>query len=82
MLLARGMYLMAAVFVAPQLVAVLQGRHAMPPRLRLSWRDPEVEPLLWLPDIVAGAKSLAERGDRRFWSQVDADLLVHRIEAR
>ncbi|MGN9844698.1 hypothetical protein ACTMTI_41880 [Nonomuraea sp. H19] len=65
-----------------ELIAVLQGRHAMPPRLRLSWRDPEVEPLLWLPDIVAGAKSLAERGDQRFWSQVDADLLVHRIEAR
>ncbi|MFB4288031.1 hypothetical protein ACBI99_10365 [Nonomuraea sp. ATR24] len=65
-----------------ELVAVLQGRHSMPPRLRLSWSDPSAEPLLWLPDIVAGALSRAERGDHRFWSQVDAELLVRRIDAR
>ncbi|GGP16202.1 hypothetical protein LDL08_40430 [Nonomuraea glycinis] len=65
-----------------ELVAVLQGRHSMPPKLRLSWRDPLTEPLLWLPDIIAGALSRAERGDCRFWSQVNADLLVRRIDAR
>jgi hypothetical protein len=65
-----------------KLVVVLQGRHAMPPRLRLAWRDPVSEPLLWLPDIVAGAKVLAERGDGRFWEQLEADMLVRREEIR
>ncbi|RVX43012.1 hypothetical protein EDD27_5679 [Nonomuraea polychroma] len=65
-----------------EMVVILKGRHAIPPRLRLSWHHPEAEPLLWLPDIVAGAKSLAERGDERFWSQVNADLLVLNIDAR
>ncbi|MFI7698785.1 hypothetical protein [Nonomuraea sp. NPDC049480] len=41
-----------------------------------------MEPLLWLPDIMAGAKSLAERGDERFWSQINADLPVRHIDAR
>jgi hypothetical protein len=63
-----------------ELVAVLQGRHSMPPRLQLSWRDPESEPLLWLPDIIAGARSLAERNDHRFWSQVDRDLCVFEVD--
>ncbi|MEV0613144.1 hypothetical protein AB0I81_07440 [Nonomuraea sp. NPDC050404] len=65
-----------------KLVEVLQGRHAMPPRLRLSWRSPMSEPLLWLPDIIAGAKSLANRGDDRLWSQVEANVLVRNMEIR
>ncbi|MDA0633893.1 hypothetical protein OUY22_10720 [Nonomuraea sp. MCN248] len=65
-----------------ELVAVLQGRHSMPPRLRLSWCDPAAEPLLWLPDIVAGALSRAERGDERFWNLVSGDLAVRRIDVR
>ncbi|MEU5862671.1 hypothetical protein ABZ815_15945 [Nonomuraea sp. NPDC047529] len=65
-----------------ELVAALQGRHAMPSKLVVSWCDPMIEPLLWLPDIVAGAKSLAERGDHRFWSQVESGMLVRAIDAR
>lgn len=65
-----------------EMVAVLQGRNAMPPRLIVSWCDPEVEPLLWLPDIIAGARSLAERGDHRFWDQVEADMLVRGVQIR
>ncbi|MFC5829204.1 hypothetical protein [Nonomuraea insulae] len=65
-----------------KLVEVLQGRHAMPPRLRLAWCSPMLEPLLWLPDIVAGAKALAERGDPRFWSQLEANMLVRDKEIR
>jgi hypothetical protein len=64
------------------LVVSLKGRHAIPPRLSLSWRDPLSEPLLWLPDVVAGAKSLAERGDDRFWSQVEGGMLVLHTDAR
>ena len=45
-----------------ELVAALQGRHAMPPRLRLSWEAAEKEPLLWLADIVAGAAALMACG--------------------
>ncbi|SPL91093.1 unnamed protein product [[Actinomadura] parvosata subsp. kistnae] len=63
-----------------KLIVALQGRHAMPPRLRLSWSDPVLEPLLWLPDIIAGAKVLAERGDPRFWSQLEAGMLVREQE--
>lgn len=65
-----------------ELAIVLKGRHAIPPRLRLSWCSPMLEPLLWLPDIVAGAKALAERGDPRFWSQLEANMLVRDKEIR
>ncbi|GAA2204378.1 hypothetical protein GCM10009850_003280 [Nonomuraea monospora] len=65
-----------------ELAVALKGRHSIPPRLQLSWCDPKSEPLLWLPDIIAGAKSLAERGDDRFWSQLEVNMLVHSVEIR
>ncbi|MGW3343234.1 hypothetical protein ACWDA3_07990 [Nonomuraea rubra] len=63
-----------------ELAVALKGRHSIPPRLQLSWCDPRSEPLLWLPDIIAGAKSLAERGDGRFWSQLEVSMLVRDVE--
>ncbi|NUS02474.1 MAG: hypothetical protein HOV97_07900 [Nonomuraea sp.] len=65
-----------------EMVVGLKGRHAVSPRLRLLWCDPVAEPLLWLADIVAGARAQAERGDGRFWSQVEADLVVRNIDVR
>jgi hypothetical protein len=32
--------------------------------------------------VQANMRSLAERGDDRFWTQVAADLLVRHIDAR
>ncbi|UBU10607.1 hypothetical protein [Nonomuraea gerenzanensis] len=65
-----------------ELVVKLKGRHAVPPRLRLSWCDPVSEPLLWLADIIAGARCLAERGDDKFWSLVETGLALQRIDTR
>lgn len=42
------------------MIAALQRQHTLPTALRASWKHPIQEPLLWLPDIAAGAASLAE----------------------
>ncbi|MER5424519.1 hypothetical protein [Streptosporangium roseum] len=62
-----------------ELVAALQGRHAMPHRLQLSWRAPDGEPLLWLADIVAGAASLAEIGEETCWKGLGSSLSIERL---
>jgi hypothetical protein len=37
------------------------------------------EPLLWLPDIVAGAASMAEAGREAFWKEIEDGLSIDRI---
>ncbi|WP_449064304.1 hypothetical protein [Planomonospora algeriensis] len=61
------------------MVEALRGRHAMAPRLRASWEAPDEEPLLWLPDIVAGAASLAEAGQEAYWKGLGCDLDAERF---
>jgi hypothetical protein len=49
------------------LITALRRRHALPGSLQATWLAAADEPLLWLPDIVAGAASLAETGDGTYW---------------
>lgn len=37
------------------------------------------EPLLWLPDIAAGAAALAETGDATYWNDLAAVFSVERF---
>ncbi|WP_068924717.1 hypothetical protein [Planobispora rosea] len=62
------------------MVVTLRGRHAMTPRLQVSWESPENEPLLWIPDIVAGAASLAEAGQESYWKGLGDELSVQRLD--
>jgi hypothetical protein len=50
-----------------KLIDVLRVRNAIAPRLRALWVPAVEEPLAWLPDIVAGAASLAVCGEVGFW---------------
>ncbi|MGR6916417.1 hypothetical protein ACU635_19420 [[Actinomadura] parvosata] len=51
-------------------------------RLRLRWHDENDKRRAQLIEAVAEwqAKVLAERGDHRFWSHVEAGLVVQRID--
>ncbi|HEU5160577.1 MAG TPA: hypothetical protein VFU43_26505 [Streptosporangiaceae bacterium] len=63
-----------------RMIDALGGKHAMPPGLRVKWQSPEIEPLLWLADVVAGAASSAEAGQEAHWKELGAGLAVHRLD--
>jgi hypothetical protein len=54
------------------LVAALQRQHSIPATVRTRWLPAVGEPLLWLPDIAAGAAALARTGDDRYWRELAA----------
>jgi hypothetical protein len=62
-----------------QMVAMLRGRHLASSRLPVLWESPEAEPLLWLPDLVAGAASMAEGDSDAFWKEIEAGLSIDRF---
>jgi hypothetical protein len=62
------------------MVATLRGRHLTSGRLPVVWESPEEEPLLWLPDLIAGAASLAEAGHENYWKQLGAALSIDRFD--
>jgi hypothetical protein len=62
-----------------QMINVLRIQRALPARLRVSWKHPADEALLWLPDIVAGAASLAEVGQETYWKELGLGLSVDRF---
>ncbi|NRQ30574.1 hypothetical protein HII36_01765 [Nonomuraea sp. NN258] len=64
------------------MIEALKGRHAMAPRLLAVWRSPFDEPLLWLPDVVAGARAAAEAGDTRFWAELGEGMTLEYVDAR
>jgi hypothetical protein len=61
------------------MVAALRRQRTLPPWLSVSWVAAADEPLLWLPDIVAGAASLAAAGDATYWEELAATFLVERF---
>ena len=48
------------------MIAALRHQQTLPAAIRAPGSRPS-EPLLWLPDIAAGAASLAETGDDTYW---------------
>lgn len=61
------------------MVIALQRQQSLPAGLRTSWLPAAEEPLLWLPDIAAGAASLAETGDDTYWNELAAAFSVDRF---
>jgi hypothetical protein len=61
------------------MVAALRRQRTVPPWLRVSWVAAVGEPLLWLPDIAAGAASLAAAGDATYWEELAVTFLVDRL---
>jgi hypothetical protein len=57
-----------------KLIDILRIRNAISPRLRAVWLPAVEEPLIWLPDIVAGAASLATHGDPGFWETLGSGV--------
>lgn len=50
--------------------------------LRVSWSAAVEEPLLWLPDIAAGAAALAEIGNDAYWEELAAVFSIERFVLR
>jgi hypothetical protein len=61
------------------MVAALRRQQSVPAWLRVSWVAATDEPLLWLPDIAAGAASLAAAGDATYWEELAATFPVERF---
>jgi hypothetical protein len=61
------------------LVAALKRRQSLPAAARASWQSAVNEPLLWLPDIAAGAAALAETGDPIYWNALADAFSVDRF---
>lgn len=60
-------------------VRAFRASHVIGHNIRVDHRYPLDEPLLWLPDIVAGAIGMAEGGDPRYREQLADILTEHRI---
>lgn len=52
----------------------LRGRQAIPPTTRVELGKPSVEPMLWLPDIVAGAINADLAGEPRWLDPIRAQI--------
>jgi hypothetical protein len=61
------------------MIASLCRQHVLPAALQVTWQQPAAEPLLWLPDIAAGAASLAETGDDIYWKDLAPAFAVERF---
>lgn len=48
------------------MVAAMRGSGSLTGSLRVEFGDPEIEPLLWIPDVIAGALGAARRGMPRY----------------
>jgi Flp pilus assembly protein TadB len=61
------------------LIAALKRQRSLPAAFRASWQPATDEPLLWLPDIAAGAAALAAIGDTTYWNRLAAVFSVERF---
>ncbi len=58
------------------MIAALLRQQALPAAFLATWQQAVDEPLLWLPDIAAGAASLAETGDDACWASLATTFSV------
>jgi hypothetical protein len=57
-------------------------RRLIPPDLQVDFARPKVEPMLWLPDAVAGAVTAANLGESRWLTAISEMVTQHEVEVR
>jgi hypothetical protein len=57
-------------------------RRLIPPDLQVDFVRPKVEPMLWLPDAVAGAVTAANLGESRWLTAISEMVTQHEVEVR
>lgn len=63
-----------------QMVNVLRARHAIPATLTVDFIHPEGEPMLWLPDVAAGAVGAYRRAiDAEPYERLHRTITVHAV---
>ena len=61
------------------MIAALRRQRSLPAAMRATWQRAADEPLLWLPDIAAGAASLAQTGDDIYWTGLASAFSVEQF---
>jgi hypothetical protein len=61
------------------LIAALKRQRSLPAAFCASWQPATDEPLLWLPDIAAGAAALATTGVTVYWDDLAAAFSIERF---
>jgi hypothetical protein len=61
------------------MIAALHRQQTLPAAFQAAWLPATSEPLLWLPDIAAGAAALAETGDDAYWKLLATAFTVDRF---
>jgi hypothetical protein len=61
------------------MIAALHRQQTLPAAFQAEWLPATSEPLLWLPDIAAGAAALAETGDDAYWKLLATAFTVDRF---
>jgi hypothetical protein len=61
-------------------VAAFRSQRVISHAIRVGHAYPSTEPLLWVPDIVAGTVTTAEAGERRWMDALAPLLTVHRVK--
>ena len=61
------------------MIAALRRQRSLPATMRATWQRAADEPLLWLPDIAAGAASLAQTGDHTYWTGLTSAFSVEQF---
>jgi hypothetical protein len=56
-----------------------RSQHLISHTTRIEHADPAAEPLLWLPDIVAGATNASEAGEHRWMDELTPLVTLSRI---
>ena len=65
-----------------KMIDALRGKKVLPSTVRVEFAQPREEPMLWVPDAVAGAVGCARVGESREWlarmehSVVEIDVLL------
>lgn len=63
-----------------EMVAALRSRGALDPSVRVDFARPVDDPMLWIPDVVAGAVGVSRAGDDRYRAVLSAALIEHEFE--
>jgi hypothetical protein len=65
-----------------QLIDSARRKRVISQELKVRFARPAEEPLLWLPDAVAGAMSSAVVGEERWLAAMDSVVTIHRVVVR
>jgi hypothetical protein len=65
-----------------KMVASMRGSKAIPRGMRVDFERPLAEPMLWLPDVVAGTVTAVQRGRSHWFDQLSGSVELIDVKVR